>query len=207
MQILATHRALFGRGHGAGVGARTLSEVDIIRVVDVLQDNQASGGWALIGAHPLSLVTEPRATNDFDFVIEDDRLSGVLHDLAAAFGDLDPVVSDVGLRMRALEIDLIRASNHALLQVALERQNVIDGWRVPRTEVLIALRFLSSRSVWRPRYKRMQDMADIAAIWESRGPDLDRAMLLELGGLVYAGAGRELDQVLDQLARGEPVSI
>lgn len=145
--------------------------------------------------------------NDFDFVTEDDRLSGILHDLAAAFGDLDPVVSDVGIRLRALEVDLIRATNHALLQVALERQNVIDGWRVPRTEVLIALRFLSSRSVWRPRYKRMQDMADIAAIWESRGPDLDRAMLLELGGLVYAGAGRELDQVLDQLARGEPISI
>jgi hypothetical protein len=207
MQILATHRALFGRGHGASVGARTLSEADIIRVVDVLQDKQDGRGWALIGAHPLSLITEPRATNDFDFVIEDDRLSGIMHNLASAFGDLDLVVSDTGVRLNALEVDLIRSSNHALLQVALERQNVINGWRVPRTEVLIALRFLSSRSVWRPRYKRMQDMADIAAIWESRGPDLDRAMLLELGGLVYAGAGRELDQVLDQLARGEPISI
>jgi hypothetical protein len=207
MQILATHRALFGRGHGASVGARSLSEADIIRVVDVLQDNQAGGGWALIGAHPLSLVTEPRATNDFDFVIDDDRLSGILHDLASMFGDLDPFVSDVGMRLKALEVDLIRASNHALLHSALDRQNIVDGWRVPRTEVLLALRFLSSKSAWRPRHKRMQDMADIATIWESCGHELDRAMLLELGGLVFPGADRELDQVLDQLARGEPISI
>jgi hypothetical protein len=53
----------------------------------------------------------------------------------------------------------------------------------------------------------MQDMADIAAIGESRGPELDRSMLLELGGMVYPRADRDLDRVLDQLACGEPISI
>jgi hypothetical protein len=207
MQILATHRALFGSGLGDTDRVKSMSETDIVRVVDVLEGNQEDGRWALIGAHALSLVREPRATNDFDFVIEDDRLSGILRDLASAFGDLDPVVSDVGVRLKALEVDLIRSSNHALLQVALERQNVINGWRVPRTEVLVALRFLSSKSAWRPRHKRMQDVVDIVTVWEAGGSVLDRAMMLELAGLAYPGADRDLEQLLDQLARGEPISI
>jgi hypothetical protein len=57
MRILATHRALFGT---RGRARATMSELDISRVVAVFKSNRTA--WALVGAHAIGLLTEPRAT-------------------------------------------------------------------------------------------------------------------------------------------------
>jgi len=104
MRILATHRALFGRPvHGRGA-ARTMSETDIARVVEVFETSRA--GWALVGGHAIGLVTEPRATADFDFIVEGAKLSKVTRELTRVFGELGENDIGAAIQLKAIDVDL-----------------------------------------------------------------------------------------------------
>ena len=178
MQILATHRALFGAR-----GRRTMSEVDIARVVEVFESNRAT--WALVGAHAIGLLTEPRATGDFDFIVEGGKLQGVLDNLAEIFGDLG--ANDIGaaIQLKAIDVDLIRSTNHELFHEAIQQVRTIGAWKVPRTEVLLVLKFLAAVSPWRNRDKRRQDIVDLSTTYNAVGADhLDRAEMIRLAARV-----------------------
>jgi hypothetical protein len=203
MQILATHRALFGTRDRPRA---TMSEVDISRVVAVFKSNRAA--WALVGAHAIGLLTEPRATADFDFIVESTKLDSILRDLTSAFGDLGARDIGAAVQLTAIDIDLIRSVNHPLFVEALRQIRVVGEWKVPRTEVLIALKFLAAISPWRDRIKRGRDVLDIAALCLAEGATgIDREETIRLGGLAYPGAERELRALLDKIDRGEPLSI
>lgn len=203
MQILATHRALFGTRGKARV---TMSQVDISRVVAVFKAKRTK--WALVGAHAVGLLTEPRATADFDFIVESNKLDAILRDLTRAFGDLE--TRDIGpaVQLAAIDIDLIRSTNHPLFEEALRKARTFGEWKVPRTEVLIALKFLASLSPRRDSEKRAQDILDLRRVYRAVGArKLDREEIIRLGGLAYPGAERERRALLDKIDRGEPLAI
>jgi hypothetical protein len=205
MRILATHRALFGRpAHGRGA-SRTMSEIDIAGVIQVFEAKRA--GWALVGAHAIGLVTEPRATADFDFIVEGAKLDSIVRELAKKFGELGEHDIGAAIQLQAIDVDLIRSTNHPLFQVALEQRRTVGDWKVPRTEVLVVLKFLAAMSPVRSRNKRRQDVTDIAFVYQTAGGELDRPMMIELAGLVYPGAEREFGELLDKIDRDEPISI
>jgi hypothetical protein len=199
MRIVAARHALFG--------AREIrvDEKDIARVVGVFESNSAD--WVLIGAHAVGSLTEPRATADFAFIVDSRKLGKVLRDLADLFGELGQ--RDIGgaIELSALDIDLIQSANHALFAEALREPRIVGSWRVPRTEVLLALKFLASISPWRNRTKRALDVVDLRAIYLAVGNELDHDELVRLGGLAYPGAGAEFRELLDKVARGEPIAI
>jgi hypothetical protein len=114
MKILATHRALFGSRRTTG---RTLSELEISRVVSVFESNRAA--WALVGAHAVNLLTEPRSTADFDFVVESGNLDAILRDLGEAFGNLQARNLEGVIRLSAIDVDLIPSASHSLFDEAL----------------------------------------------------------------------------------------
>jgi hypothetical protein len=205
MKILATHRALFGRRIHEGRGGGTMSETDIARVIDVFEAKRAD--WALVGAHAIGLVTEPRATADFDFIVEGAKLAGVVRALTKVFGELGEQDIGAAIQLKAIDVDLIRSTNHPLFQAALEHRRTIGDWKVPRSEVLIVLKFLAAVSPVRDRRKRRQDVTDINFICDVAGTELDRALMLELSALVYPGAEREFSELLDKIDRNEPISI
>jgi hypothetical protein len=182
-----------------------MSEVDVVRVIEVFEANQSR--WALVGAHAIGLLTEPRATADFDFIVEETRVRAILRDLNAAFGDLD--ANDIGaaIQLKAIDIDLIRSANHPLFGEALTQARRVGEWNVPRTEVLIALKFLASVSPWRDRNKRRQDVVDLSLIYTAECDLLDKSELERLGALVYPGAEAELRVLLGRIERGEPLTI
>lgn len=182
-----------------------MNERDIVRVVGVFEANHA--GWALVGAHAVGLLTEPRATADFDFIVEGGKLPAIVRDLTTAFGDLD--VNDIGaaLQLKAIDIDLIRSTNHPLFNEALSQVRTSGDWKVPRTEVLLALKFLAAVSPWRNRNKRVLDVADLGSIYAAHGAELDRPEMLRLAAMVYPGAEKEFGELLDKIDRGDPLSI
>ena len=181
-----------------------MSETDIARVIEVFEANHV--GWALVGGYANGLVTEPRATVDFDFIVEDAKIDSVVRALAEELGELDANDLGAAVRLRAIDVDLVRSTTHPLLRIALECTRTIGDWRVPRTEILVVLKFLNTVSAWRDRSKRMQDLADICFIWHAAS-ELDRALMGELSALVYPGAKRDLSELLDKIDRGEPISI
>jgi hypothetical protein len=202
MQILATHRALFGT---RGKARATMSERDISRVVGVFKSKRLR--WALVGAHAVGLLTEPRATADFDFIVETGKLKTILSDLTDAFGDLGAQDIGAAIQLTTIDVDLIRSTNHPLFVEALRKVRVIGDWKVPRTEVLIALKFLAAISPWRDPAKKARDVSDIAALYLAEGDQLDRKEILRLGGLAYPGAERELRALLDKIDRGKQLEI
>ena len=181
-------------------------EEAIRRFVAVLR--QSGARWSLVGAHAIGTLTEPRATVDFDFVVEDSKLRRLLSALEEEFGELDVVDMGPEVRLRALDIDLIRAGNHALFQEALRRVREVGDWPIPVPEVLIALKFLAATSPWRNRPKKMQDVADLSALYFAIGRDaLDFDLLRQLAQRVYPGAETEFIGLLDKLEHGEAISI
>lgn len=182
-----------------------MSETDIARVIEVFETNHA--GWALVGAHAIGLLTEPRATADFDFIVEASKLGSVIVNLTAVFGELGENDIGAAIQLKAIDVDLIRSSNHPLFRIALEKTRTIGEWTVPRTEVLVVLKFLAAVSPWRDRVKRRQDVTDISYLHEVVGSELDRPLMLELSRMVYPGAEREFGELLGKLERGEPIAI
>ena len=183
-----------------------MTEADIARVIRVFETCQAK--WALVGAYAVGLLTEPRATVDFDFIVEARKLKSVVSALAAEFGQLDAEDIGAAIRLRAIDVDLIRSNNHALFREALDRAQLVGEWRIPPPEVIIALKFLSAVSPWRNRDKRSQDIVDLRTVYHSVGPEtLDADTMSELAALVYPGAEREFEKLLARIDRGDPVEI
>lgn len=182
-----------------------MSEADVVRVIRVFKAQRAR--WALVGAHAIGLVTEPRATADFDFVLDATKFDSVLRALTKEFGPLDERDIGAAVQLTAIDVDLIRSTEHPLFEAALERRRTVGDWRVPRTEVLIVLKFLAAVSLRRNRDKRRQDVTDIAFVYHAADGKLDRALMLELSRLVYPGAEVEFEKLIGKIDRGEPIAI
>ncbi len=169
---------------------------------------EAGARWVLVGAHATAIYGEPRATVDFDFIIEGSKLNAVLGKLREEFGDLDEEDIGAAVRLKALDIDLIRSTNHPLFGEALRQSKAHGSWTIPSREALIALKFLSLVSPWRSQKKRLLDASDLVGLVEPVGlPGLDRDLLLRLGALAYPGADTELAALLTRIEAGEPITI
>ena len=178
----------------------------IARVVAVFEAQNAR--WALVGAHAIGTLTTPRATVDFDFVVDEPKIRGVIRALEEEFGDLEIIDLGPALRLQALDVDLIRSATHPLFKQALQHVRPADGWNIPAPEVLLVLKFLSATSPWRNRTKRMQDTVDLSTLFLAVGREgLDFDLLRQLAAQVYPGAEREFEDLLDRVESGEPVTI
>jgi hypothetical protein len=205
LRILSTHRALFQSGRSCGWGI-SMNEDDIARVIRVF--NSQGAAWALVGAHAVGLLTEPRATADFDFIVDDRKIKGITRALAAEFGELGEQDLGAAIRLSAIDVDLIRSTNHPLFREALEQVRLVGDWKVPRAEVIMALKFLSAVSPWRNQDRRAQDLVDLRRIYHAVGPEeLDRDYMVKLSGLAYPGAEREFEGLLRRIDRGEPIGL
>lgn len=182
-----------------------MTEADICQIIEAFEACHAR--WALVGAYAVGLVTEPRATPDFDFIVETAGLASLLRRLAKEFGELGQTDMGAEIQLKKIDVDLIGSSNHPLFHAALEQVRAVGDWKVAPTEVLIVLKFLATRSPHRDRGRRAQDMADLCGVYEVGRRDLDRAAMIELSRLVYPGAEREFTELLDKIDRGEPIAI
>lgn len=181
-------------------------EERIRRVVAVF--DRVGARWTLVGAHAVGALTEPRATVDFDFIVEASRLRMILEALEDKLGELDVLDLGPAVRLRALDVDLIRSDTHPLFDEALRRTRSLEGWTVPVPEVLIALKFLSATSTWRGATKKAYDVADLRAMVEAVGLEsLDRELMTRLAARVYPGAESEFEELLGKIERGEPITI
>ncbi len=201
LEILAVDQLITRHGQEA-----RLMEERIARVVAVFEELGAR--WALVGAHAVGALTEPRATSDFDFVVEESKLKAVLRALEDALGELDAVDLGPALRLRAVDVDLIRSSTHPLFQEALSNVRELGHWKIPAPEVLMVLKFLSAVSTWRDRTKKMQDVVDLRALYIAVGKEnLDGELMRRLATKVYPRAEEEFEDLLRRLEGGEPITI
>jgi hypothetical protein len=191
---------------GRDDGDETSMEERVRKIIEAF--DHVGTKWTLVGAHAVGAVTEPRATDDFDFVVEERKLGRVLERLEEVFGPLTTTDIGAGIRILNLDLDLIRSTTHPLFRRALDDTRAEHAWRIPVPELLIALKFLSSVSPWRGIDKRRQDVLDLIRVYKAfEGEDLDRPRTIELAAEVFPGAELELEQLLDRVDRDEPITI
>jgi len=201
LEILRLDAALFRRKELPAVMEETFKRV--VAVFDRLQAR-----WVLVGAHAVGALTEPRATVDIDFIVEEAKLRQVLDALERELGKLEVVDMGPALRLQGLDVDLIRSTTHPLFEEALRHTRNLEGWRIPRPEVLIVLKFLAAVSPWRGLAKKTYDLGDLRALYHAVGKDqLDAELMQRLAARVYPGAEREFEDLIAKIERGEPISI
>ncbi len=185
--------------------SRTMEEI-IRRVVTVFEEIDVR--WALIGAHAVGMLTEPRATSDVDFVVEESKLRRLVAALKREFGELESRDIGPALRLKALDVDLVRSTTHPLFREALTQVRTVGGWQIPVPEMLMVLKFLAAVSPWRGIAKRTHDIGDLRALFHAVGKDdLDGDLMRRLAAQVYPGAEAEFEQLLGKIERGEPIAI
>jgi len=201
LEILRLDAALFRRKELPAVMEETFKRV--VAVFDRLQAR-----WVLVGAHAVGALTEPRATVDIDFIVEEAKLRQVLDALERELGKLEVVDMGPALRLQGLDVDLIRSTTHPLFEEALRHTRNLEGWRIPRPEVLIVLKFLAAVSPWRGLAKKTYDLGDLRALYHAVGKDqLDAELMQRLAARVYPGAERGFEDLIAKIERGEPISI
>ncbi|MDY0001345.1 MAG: hypothetical protein RBU30_08635 [Polyangia bacterium] len=179
---------------------------DKVRLVVAVLD-ESGARWALVGAHAVGILTTPRATVDVDLLVEERKLSAVVRSLEHSLGPLEKEDIGPALRLKGLDVDLIRSNNHPLFSAVLEHVLRVEGWNLPRPEALIALKFLAAVSPWRGQEKKLHDAGDLVSLYRNLRDDLDPELLTRLSGLVYPGAEKELLGLLDRVDSGEPLTI
>lgn len=189
------------------MAGRPVTPVDVARILSA-----AGASYVLAGAHAVNAYTgRPRATIDVD-ILTDAPLK-VRKALEAAYPNLSVRDTPVVTRFFDAEreaIDVIKAKPTPLfrrvLDLATEIQ--IDGHAVvvPSCESVLAMKFASMINPARQRPDRLQDGADFARIVEAN-QSLDVGILSELGDLLYAAGGAELNDMVDAVRTGRPMEM
>ncbi|MBI3097532.1 MAG: hypothetical protein HYY93_04700 [Planctomycetes bacterium] len=201
LEILRVQDSMVGRvryGHDR-------MEETVTRVVATF--DRVGAKWALVGAHVVGMLTEPRATTDFDFVVEEPKLHEILDALRKEFPELAPFDMGPAVRLTPFQIDLIKSTQHPIFREALKGRHQLDGWPIPSTEAMVALKFWSAISGWRATSKKLQDASDMVAIYQAHKGKIDRELLVRLAALAYPGAEREFTSLLGKIDRGDPITI
>ena len=200
LEILHVRRALGLRDWGGPVADA------IEKVIQILDELGVS--WCLIGAHAVGEFTEPRATTDVDLLVDDRKLGELLGALRTGLGELDDVDIGPAVRLRAIAVDLVRASSNRLFRETISGAVERHGMKLPTREALIALKFMAMVAPFRAQNRRRQDVVDLIALYESAvETELDRAELARLTAMIFPGAETKLSELLRRIDAGEPIQL
>ncbi|MBI2920145.1 MAG: hypothetical protein HYY18_03550 [Planctomycetes bacterium] len=185
--------------------------VPLHKVLVVLNDAEVE--FVLAGAHAIGGWTrKPRATVDVDVVIASKCHRKAVRTLREAFPDLrvrdlevvtrmiDPATNEAVIDLMKPKDKLLRTVFENSLRLKIEGQPA----RIPDLEMAAALKFAAMVGIYREHPDKMQDAADFSRI-VAANPGLKVERLARLAGLVYAGGGKEVRQLVEAVRQGKPL--
>jgi hypothetical protein len=181
------------------------------RVIQVLSD--AGITCVLMGTHGLNVYREEaRATHDVDVLVRKKDVRKAMKVLHEAYPKL--TINDTPVVARFVDpetgkaaLDLMKPTQKVFQMVFRHTRAVGDTHRVPDLEMALVSKFAFT-SPHRERSRKLQDVADFAAILEYNQNSLDRAKLQRLANSVYPdNGGKEIKQLVDDLLTGRPLQI
>jgi hypothetical protein len=185
----------------------------IADVLDAL--TKAHADFAVVGAHAVGVHARPRATIDFDVIVQGSKLASVSKMLRSSGYTVrdegDVVQIWVGPKSTEAACDLMRSTAHPLWETILLKTSpgTVAGREVPiaTRPALVALKFFSAVSPSRDREDRAQDVVDVARLVKTSWSLADRKEALSLVSVIHPGADGELARLLDDIAAGKPITI
>ncbi|MBI3563245.1 MAG: hypothetical protein HY080_16195 [Gammaproteobacteria bacterium] len=191
--------------------------INPLQVAALFEQEQIS--YTLIGGHMLSYYTGvTRATVDVDFLIRNADFSRAVSLMQQHYSQFDYKDKVFHVTFDARDqssteperIDLVK-DGFALFREIVNRHSVTrhagkHKIRIPTREAAIALKFAATISPNRQEENKSVDLADLIRLIKTAA-DLDEAVIVNLGELVYQGGGRELIDVVVSVRSGRPVNL
>jgi hypothetical protein len=199
---------------------RGSQNVEPQEVIDVLVDAGVER-WVLMGLYGyVGYLAMPRATQDVDVLVDYDELELSVEAITKRWPALVVDRQEVVVRFRdpgeiAIDgemkqvIDIMLPSN-SCYQAVLKKYHCIDeatGLRIPIIEAACASKFAALVSPYREWDKKNYDAGDLRSIMVPNQATLDRALLSELGDLVYPEGGKELLEFLQLAIDKKPFPV
>ncbi len=168
--------------------------------------------WVLVGAEAMNLyLKRPRATVDVDIVVRKKdfrKIEKVLREICVDLTETQ--VHWSGLISRPpmlLELDVIKSTSHVLFEATLDLKTIVDGVKAAPVECVLALKYLSSVSPWRPKGKKHIDIGDFIITFKDNAEQLNRDRLIHLASRAHANAGKEFLVFLDAVENDKPITL
>jgi Nucleotidyl transferase AbiEii toxin, Type IV TA system len=204
---------LLERGHAIRKGGNLAPSDLPKRVLRLLNRFDDEGiDWVLVGAEAMNIYRKrPRATVDVDIVVRKKHLRKARKVLLEECEE----VRESEVHYKAvlvsepvpLDVDVIKSQAHELFDEALDRKTVLEGVKLPRIEVLLALKYLSVVSLWRSRGDKLQDAADFTHVFKDNQDQIDRGLLCDLASRAWKGGRSEFEKFLEAIETGGPLTI
>ncbi len=168
--------------------------------------------WVLVGAEGINLyLKRPRATVDVDIVVRKKHLAKVkriLKDVGTGLDDAEVrMKTTLSAEPNSLEVDVIKSQSHLLFERALDSRVLLEGVPAPSIEALLALKYLSAVSPWRPHTDKLQDVVDFKRAFHDNKDQIDRAALVQLASLAHRNASKEFPAFLEAVEKDRPITI
>jgi len=189
--------------------ARTLADLQSIL-------REVGSEHALVGGLVAGFYGRPRATIDVDLLVPKNKLSKIaaaLEQRGYRIVRTEDMVRVFPSDLEAEEAiaDLVARAANPVLRAAFDETDdaVVLGEkvRVVRRGAFVALEFHAAMSRSRAHADRLQDVVDIERVIKRQFDATDRKLALRIAALSFPNADRDLEQLLDDLDAGRPVTI
>ncbi len=206
--------------HARDLGtAATLSSQqveDVISPLDVISVlNDAGISFVLVGAYGLGgWRGKPRATEAVDVVVARKHLKKATRILLTAFPQLIADDEAVVIRLRdresrAVVIDLMKPIPSLYAETFKHTHSVEaqgQRYRVPSLEMALAMKFAAMISPNRQDADKHLDAHDFIYMVQ-RNPAIDMETLVYLGDLAFAGGGKRLQELVQDVRAGRKLVL
>jgi len=189
-------------------GQAMITPEEIIKVLNdagvnfVLMGTYGVGGWR----------SEPRATDDVDFLIHKTSHRKAIAAIRKAFPSLKPsdltvVTRFVDPSTKRVVIDLMKP--YEAFYRAVFKNTVPAGrtHRIPDLEMALVSKFAAMVSTNRPAKKRLVDAGDFSDIVQENAEIIDLRKLRRLANLVYKGGAERITEFLEDAKAGRVLKL
>lgn len=156
-----------------------------------------SGKHVLVGAKALAYYTDPRFTEDSDYIVDGKTFQRIRKWAA----DKGIPVEDLGLvlRLRTLAVDVIDARSNAVLKEILKHESA-----KPSPEALAAAKYVSFVNQTRGR-RRIRDVSDFSDLVVLKDFSLDKMKTYMVAE--YESQWPDVVKLVEDIKAGRPITI
>jgi hypothetical protein len=142
-------------------------------IEQLLNDNKID--YMLIGAHALGELTcEPRATQDVDIIIHKQDFQKTINLILKTYPNLTNNENRIEDKTTKQSVVDILTDEHPIYKTAFSARN----GKLPKPEMMLVMKFLSSNSPLRRKDKKIQDKADFFNVAFKK--NIDKELVFDL---------------------------
>jgi hypothetical protein len=187
--------------------------VDVTPTMVVETLNRAGVRPVLMGTHGLAAWrSQPRATKDVDVLVRKKDIRKAIRALQKVYPTLAVQDTQVVARFRdaaidSVVIDVMKPTQEIFKLVFRHTVSIGKTHEIPDLEMGLVSKFAAMTSHRRERARKGQDIVDFIDIAQHNRAILKRKKLKRLAESLYAGAGEEIDKLVDDIFAGRGIVI